>query len=218
MSSARNVNLINVDIYTDTPRYKDNAVVRAKDAKEIFFLTADDLKYLHFSQPKGWGAYAMKTGACKHFKLKEVRALAIKKFGSVQALIAKAEALNKRRRTKATRDHQKQLDEEKRRQEAQAAAEQARLDAIAERKRKALEKKRNAEQQARDAESWRNFVQILGQQTEGVLDVGQVNISKILEDAASWRRLHHQGGNGPATKKQKVEPKDSDAFATRISP
>lgn len=206
-------NLINVDIYTR--EFKNGSTIKAKDAKELFFLVPDDLKYLDFTQPKGWGAYCMKSGACKLFSINEVRAEAVHKYGSVQALITKAEALNKRRQNKAERDHQKRLDEEKRRIEAKAAAEKARLDAIAERKRKALEKKMAAEQQARDAASWRNLVQqMLGP------GVTEADIPQILADAASWRQVNsspnHQ--DGPATKKQKVESGKGDELARQISP
>lgn len=114
--------------------------------------------------------------------------LAIEKFGgNVQALIQKAEALNKRRINKAERDHQKRLDEEKHRREAQEAAEKARLDAIAERKRKALEKERAAEEQARDAESWSNLVRMIGQPNKDGQMV--VDIPKFVQDAVSWRNF-----------------------------
>lgn len=60
-------------------------------------------------------------------KLNEVKEIGIRKYGSLQALIDKAEALNLRRKNKAIRDQQKRQDEARRREEAAAAAERFRL-------------------------------------------------------------------------------------------
>ena len=117
--------LINVEIYTK--EFADNTSVTAKQAKDIFFLTTDDLKYMDFRRPKGYGAYFMKTGSCKYFDAHEVRRKAIVKFGSVSALIKKAEALNQRRKNKVERDAVKRKEEERRRKEAAEEAERKRL-------------------------------------------------------------------------------------------
>eukprot|EP00547_Thalassionema_nitzschioides_P016996 CAMPEP_0194250682 /NCGR_PEP_ID=MMETSP0158-20130606/23738_1 /TAXON_ID=33649 /ORGANISM="Thalassionema nitzschioides, Strain L26-B" /LENGTH=205 /DNA_ID=CAMNT_0038987587 /DNA_START=12 /DNA_END=629 /DNA_ORIENTATION=+ len=176
--------IINVEIYTKD--FADNASVTAKQAKEIFFLTADDLKYMDFHRPKGYGAYFMKTGSCKCFNAREVRRKAISKFGSISALIKKAESLNQRRKNKVERDEIKRKEEERRRKEAADEAERKRLADIEAKKQARLEKKRQAEQQMKDAESWRALVKALEGTDVDIQNTG--SLSTLLNDINDWKK------------------------------
>ena len=175
--------LINLTVYTR--EYSRKTTITAKVAKEVFFLTPEDLKYVDYDRPSGWEAYTMKTGSCKLYNIHEIRRISIRKFGSAQALIDKAEALNTRRTNKARRDKEKREEEHRRRVEAAAAAERARLAEIERKKQVRLEKKRQAEQQAKDAASWRELV--AGMQGTGML-VNTESLRRILEDVQAWKK------------------------------
>ena len=174
---------INIEIYTKD--YSESASVSAKEAKEIFFLSTDDLRYESFERPSGWGAYALKQGGCKLYNLQNVKRIAIRKHGSLQTLIDKAEALNQRRRNKAIRDEEKRIDEARRRREAAEAAKRARLAEIERKKQIRLEKKRAAERQADAAHSWWSLVASM--QEIGV-DLNEVSLPGILKDVQEWKR------------------------------
>jgi hypothetical protein len=72
-----------------TKRFSDDKCCTAKVAKEVFFLNAADLSELPFERQKGFGAYALGTGACKYFNVNDVRDLAVEKFGCVESLRAR---------------------------------------------------------------------------------------------------------------------------------
>lgn len=209
--------LINTEIYTK--EYPDTQRVTAKQAKEIFFLTTDDLQGLDYVRPSGWGAYAMKTGSCKYFALNDVRETAIRKFGgSVQALVEKAEALNKRRKAKAEKDEQKRQEEARRR----AEAERQRLAAIEEKKRVRLEKKRQAEAQEQDANSWRSLAAAM----DGTgLELNGSTLPGILKDMREWKKqqtLLHQENTIDLTTGPISPPKEmidgNSASTAKVSP
>ena len=169
---------INIEIYTR--EFSPNKSITARDAKEIFFLTVKDLKYVDFERPS-----CMMAGSYKLFDIHEIKHLSIRKFGSVQALIEKATALNQRRANKVRRDEEKREEEHRRRVEAAAAAERFRLAEIERKKRERLEKKRQAEQQAQDAASWRALV--IGMQGSGMA-VNAESLCRILEDVQIWKK------------------------------
>jgi hypothetical protein len=166
--------------------------------------------------------YAMRTGSCKYFLLKDVRRKAIRKFGgSAQALVGKSEALNKRRQNKAEKDQKKRQDEAKRRANAAAEAERQGLEAIEEKKRTRLEKKRQAEDQARDANSWRALVTAM----DGTgLELNGSTLTSILEDIQEWkkRKLVHQEYSKDCTIGPISPPKETidgtSASAAKVSP
>jgi hypothetical protein len=58
-----------------------NQVITAKDAKDLFFLTTDDLKTLDYQRPQGWSAYCTGSGACKMYSAVEVQKLALQIWG-----------------------------------------------------------------------------------------------------------------------------------------
>ena len=169
---------INIEIYTR--EFSPNKSITAKNAKEIFFLTVQDLKYVDHERPS-----CMVAGSYKLFDIHEIKHLSIRKFGSVQALIEKATALNQRRANKVRRDEEKREEEHRRRVEAAAAAERFRVAEIERKKRERLEKKRQAEQQAKDAASWRELV--AGMQGTGML-VNTESLRRILEDVQAWKK------------------------------
>lgn len=169
---------INIEIYTR--EFSPNKSITAKNAKEIFFLTVQDLKYVDHERPS-----CMVAGSYKLFDIHEIKHLSIRKFGSVQALIEKATALNQRRANKVRRDEEKREEEHRRRVEAAAAAERFRVAEIERKKRERLEKKRQAEQQAQDAASWRELV--VGMQGSGMA-VNAESLCRILEDVQTWKK------------------------------
>jgi len=169
---------INIEVYTK--EFSPNGSITAKNAKEIFFLTVKDLKYVDFVRPS-----CMMSGSSKFFNIHEIKRISIRKFGSVQALIEKATALNQRRANKVRRDREKREEEHRRRVEAAAAAERFRVAEIERKKRERLEKKRQAEQQAQDAASWRALV--VGMQGSGMA-VNAESLCRILEDVQTWKK------------------------------
>jgi flagellar biosynthesis GTPase FlhF len=165
-----------------TKEFSDDKRCTAKVAKEVFFLNAADLSELPFAREKGYGAYASGTGACKYFNVNDVRDLAVEIFGSVDVLMQKADAKNKRKSNKAEKEQSKRLEEEQRRKTAAEAAERARIAAAEIKKQAALERKRKADEVVRDAESWRNLVITLGSNA-----IEPADIEKLIADAKSWK-------------------------------
>jgi hypothetical protein len=81
----------------------------------------------------------MGTGACKYFSANHVRDIALEKFGSVEELMRKADAKNKRKSNKADKDRLKRLEEEHRRKAAAEAVEIARIAATETKKQAAAQ-------------------------------------------------------------------------------
>lgn len=165
-----------------TREFSDDERCTAKTAKERFFLDAADLSELPFEREKGYGAYALGTGACKYFKINDVRDMAVEKFGCVEKLMSKVIARNLRKSKKAEKDKLKRLEEQQRRQTAAEFAEKARIAAAEVKKQAALERKRKANEVARDAESWRKLVITFGSN-----GIEPADIEKLIADAKSWK-------------------------------
>ena len=175
---------IDETIYTrDLPTDK---CFTAKQAKELFFLTPDDLKGLEHVRDKGYGSYMMKTGGCKFYNCRDVRNLALRVWHSADNLTLKARAKNERAAKRAQKESLKRVEEERLRREAVAAT-QRRLVALAEAKKTAAaDRKRKREQDATDVESWGKLVAILGESQLPVVEPSEVH--KLVEDAMAWRR------------------------------
>ena len=167
-----------------TKKFSDDKCCTAKVAKEVFFLSAADLSELPFERQKGFGAYAFGTGACKYFNANDVRDLALEIYGSVEALMHKADAKKKRKNNKAEKEQLKRLEEQQRRNSAVEFAERARNIAAEIKKKAALNHKREADEVIRDAESWRKLVTVFGSNA-----IEPADIEKLITDAKSWRVL-----------------------------
>jgi len=170
---------INVEIYSKD--FAPSTNISAKDAKELFFLTPAELKYVDYQQEKGWG------GSCKLFNIHEIKRIAIRKLGSLQALIQKAEGMNTRRSNQQRRAHEKRIEEEQRRKDAIATAERLRLAEVERKKQIRSEKKRQAEQQAQDAASWRTLVEGI-EEFNGMQIVSAETLRRMLEDVQVWKK------------------------------
>lgn len=167
-----------------TKDFSDDMRCTAKVAKEVFFLNAADLSELPFERERGYGAYAFGTGACKYFNVNDVRDMALEIFGSVEALMRKADAKKNRKSNKAEKEQLKRLEEEQRRKTAAEFAERARMDAAEIKEKAALERQRKKDEVVRDAESWRKLVIAFGSNA-----IEPADIEKLITDAKSWRVL-----------------------------
>ena len=58
------------DIYNK--KFSPHDGLTAKQAKELYFLSVDDLKMLDYQRPSGWHAYMSGQGACKMYSANEV--------------------------------------------------------------------------------------------------------------------------------------------------
>uniref|UniRef100_A0A7S3V145 Uncharacterized protein n=1 Tax=Aplanochytrium stocchinoi TaxID=215587 RepID=A0A7S3V145_9STRA len=123
---------------------------------------------LNFIREKGLGAYFSGTGACKYFRVEDVRNVAIRKHG-IDNLILKAEAKNKRIDIKL----------EKRKQEI-ALREQRRLEEIEAEKQARLESKRKIKEKKRFEEYGKKLVSAFSQ---AGLELDESHISKLVENA-----------------------------------
>lgn len=161
--------------------FRPNDNVTALQAKNLFFLTVDDLSSLNFHRPQGFGAYAMRTGACKLYSASEVQALAIQKYG-IDGFKAKENSKGKREENKRAKRVSEMQAEEQRRLDALAAAERAKIAAA---EAKAAAKQAQLEQAAAQKRACVGWAALLAATGSSHLD--EVQISQLVADARAWR-------------------------------
>lgn len=187
--------------------FKDTSTIRAREAKELFFLTPNDLKYLSYQQEKGWAAYCSGQGAAHYYNAIEVRNLAVNKYGSIEALEEKDFAKRQRRSNKIEKERAKEIAAAEAERVRRELAVRKAQEAEAAKKQAAAERKRKAEEQVNHAAAWCQLLLTLGMKdtTKSPSDIIEEIASKFETAKRKDSNLVIDDSTSPATKRLKIE-------------